>query len=250
MKQLRIDGRFHTDAGPKNNEDSSLVMRENGIILFGVADGVGGLNDGELASGYITSSLEEWFKKTSKDMKNMSTDDIKNLLHDHIMKMHENLKVLSDEKKTSVGSTLTCAIIKGSSYIIAHVGDSRAYLYTGGNTKMLTKDQTVYQRAADKGEDIPEDQEKKWSSMLLQCMGYRKIVPCYYEGILPEEYAMLICSDGLSNTLKAPDFTRELSKDGELLDALVKLTETARTREETDNITSACVKRAYVEMQG
>lgn len=248
MKQLRIDGRFHTDAGERNNEDSSLVMIDNGIILFGVADGVGGLDDGELASGYITSSLEEWFKKHSKEMETLSSDEIKNLLHDHIMQMHENLKLVSREKKTSVGSTLTFAIIKGNSYIIAHIGDSRAYMYQNGTTKMLTKDQTVYQKASDRGEEIPEDKAKRMQSMLLQCMGYGKVVPCYYEGILPEEYAMLICSDGLSNTLKSADFTRELSKEGELHDSLVKLTKTARGREEQDNITSACVKRAYVEM--
>lgn len=225
----------------RENEDIFLIKRERlDIRLLMIADGVGSLNTGKEASEYIKESIETWFTLNADDLSAKDSDGIKSEMHDIILQIHEALR---EKSQNIFGSTLTLAILKKNKYIVAQVGDSRAYLYDGQVLKQITKDQTLYQRALDKGEDIAEDDVDRLQRTLIQCIGWDKIVPQYYEDLLPTEYTMLLCSDGLYGKLSARDFEKELSKDIMGNEKIKNLIALARSRGEKDDITAVMLRR-------
>ena len=231
------------------NEDCCQVLSKETNNNFGymvlVADGLGGLERGEIVSGYIKQSLKKWYEEKAEDLFKMSTHEIKHALNEEIYSIHEVLLANSISKKTSYGSTLTCFLCMNSRYVIAHVGDSRCYISYRNNIRQLTKDQTQYQKLLDAHEEIPAEKKVKMQSTLLQCIGHGKVSPHYYEGIMPDEYELLLCTDGFYRKLTNEDITRFfLSKN--MLD--VRLKETVNmilSKGETDNITAVLLKKTY-----
>ena len=231
------------------NEDCYLVLSKEtdknlGYIVL-VADGLGGLDRGEIVSGYIKQSLKKWYEEKAEDLFMMSTHDIKLALNEEICNIHEVLVANSISKETSYGSTLTCFLCMNSRYVIAHVGDSRCYISYRKNIRQLTKDQTQYQKMLDANEEIPPDKKAKMQSTLLQCIGHGRLSPHYYEGILPDEYELLLCTDGFYRKLSQEDITKFFLSNHPLDVKLKETTNLVLSRNETDNITAVLLKKTY-----
>ena len=244
MAKFQYTASVYTDAGPKNNEDSKLLRRAERCFAAIIADGVGGEEAGEVASGYTVKALSKWFDKVEPDLPNMTMPEIRAEMDRIVMRVHEELLDISEEKRVKFGSTLTFALLTKDEYLIGQVGDSRAYFYEDGIVRCITVDQTVaeYERAS--GQIVLGIEEDRKEHTLLQCMGQGEISPVYYSGGLNPEYQILICSDGLSNTLTEGDIAKVLSRELSCKEKLIKLTEKSRENGETDNITSVLIRRA------
>lgn len=250
--RVKYTGAACQDAGNRNNEDTYLVREFKGsdrrIFFYAVADGVGGLGNGDLASGFIIDQLSSWFDAKKEWLgQNLSSSDITMSLYDVIIDIHNALKLICQKKEISCASTLTCAMILKDEYIILQVGDSRAYLYENSVCRQLTKDQTRAQQERDKGTSETLI-TPKMERTVLQSVGVGKIRPEVFTGKLQVEFQMILCSDGLSNLLGEKDFALCCSRK-DLLgeEKLQEMIQLARNRGEKDNITGIHLERCRAE---
>lgn len=117
----------------KNNEDFCLV--DTGIGLFGVADGMGGAQAGEVASRLALTEVKEYLSRTA--------------LRDEATLLaaieHANQCIVSaaaDPALSGMGTTLVCVLEGPSGLTLANVGDSRAWILEDGALRLLTSDQS------------------------------------------------------------------------------------------------------------
>lgn len=250
VKLLKTTASAKCDAGERNNEDSAYLKLDNsGVLVAVIADGVGGLNNGEIASRYITKAIEKWFDDTLAEIKKMQIEEVLCEMKHLTYRCHEELLAISEEKEISIGSTLTFILLGKSKYGIIQVGDSRAYLYSKNFVTQITKDQTVAEYEKETGETIDRVPKERKEHVLMQCMGMGEINPVTETGNLPENFDLLLCSDGLSNTLTNGDIQKELKKRKSCTTTLNNLINLARSREEEDNITGILIRRGKVEQK-
>src|ERR671939_1143591 len=139
-----------TDQGlvRSNNEDAGFV----GKRLFVVADGMGGLPAGELASDILVRALA-----VVDDM-----PDTGEPLHDMLAALqtaNERIEaaIADDDARDGMGTTVTALLLSGHSVAALNVGDSRCYLVRDGVMTQLTKDDTYVQALVDQGVLTPDD---------------------------------------------------------------------------------------------
>lgn len=248
VKLLKTTASARCDAGERNNEDSAYLKLDNsGVLVAVIADGVGGLNNGEIASRYITKSVEKWFDETLSEIKKMQIEEVLCEMKHLVERCHEELLAISEEKDISIGSTMTFILLGKSKYALIQIGDSRAYLCSKNFVTQITKDQTVAEYERETGETIDRVPKERKEHVLMQCMGMGVINPKAETGELPEVFDLLLCSDGLSNTLTNGDIKKELVKRKSCTTTLKNLIELARSRKEEDNITGILIRRGRAE---
>lgn len=243
-KKCRITVAAKNDSGEKANQDSAYVGNIDDIFFAVVADGVGGLDGGDMASSFITKWAAVWWDDISPEIKEYTLEELQDAMVDFTMTVNSELVAVCRERGIQAGSTLTLMVMGKKKYNIVQVGDSRAYMYDGSWVSQMTKDQTVAEYEKETGNTIDYVSEERKEHTLMQCMGINEeIEPVVYTGSVPENCNILLCSDGLSNTLKEIDIKRELQKNISRQDVLSNLTALARTRGETDNITSILIQK-------
>ena len=232
-----------TDIGSRDeNQDSFLMLRskDENALLAAIADGAGGADEGLTASKGLLAEIGKWFAGLPSEFWDEKSGKIMNELDAKLKEIHEKMKAYASSKGITFGTTLTLLIIiKEKSYLAAQVGDSRLYLYQDGTLTQITKDQTVAQKERDTGSEINSTGNKE--STLLQCFGSGKVAPKYYDGTLKDEAELLICSDGLTNTLHFEEIEDALKASTSPFDKIDQLTRLARNRLEQDNITAIII---------
>ncbi len=131
-----------TDIGliRRNNEDTALAIphpKNKRIKLLLVADGMGGKAHGEIASQYVTSSIEKWFiNKEPKELNDIEKTE--QLLKRLVKKLNNNL--IKEFGFNNLGTTLTLALITYRKTIFLNVGDSRGYILKNYKLEQITED--------------------------------------------------------------------------------------------------------------
>ncbi len=197
-----------TDAGKvrQNNEDSLLVGEGNDASLFAVADGVGGSEAGEVASGITVEVLKELEPDASFDTA------IREANQRILAAAHE------DEKLSGMGTTVVAVRFTGSqrepTAEVAHVGDSRVYLMRGGALKPLTEDHSLVAELVRSG-DLTREQaaEHPQKNLITRALGADEDIEVD-KMVLPVEAGdrILLCSDGLSDMVPEGRISEVLSE--------------------------------------
>lgn len=238
-----------TDKGSvrENNEDAFLINRivmssaemESNVsapMIAAVADGVGGEASGEVASR-MALELLSGLKPSAK------TDYEKKILS-----VHNSLRRYGITHNTENMQTTLCALVvddKGNAVMI-NAGDSRMYRYRGGKIKQLSRDQSLVQMLYDQG--IITGEEKRThakKNVIFPVLGSLsedpkpQIVPI--EGGLIHGDVILMCSDGLSDSLTNGEFEDILARPKKLPKRLADLVERAIKNGSRDNITAVAV---------
>lgn len=193
---MKIISYGNSDTGKvrSRNEDNFLVSDE--YSLYAVADGLGGLPEGALASGMAKDLLEEACEKARG--KNLDFEKIYNDINGAIY-----LKGKSIDEDIGIGTTLTCVQVQEKGILVAHVGDCCVYLFRGGEHFQLTTDHTMEEEIRSRlkpGEDtyIPE----YFSHTLTRCIGQQGELEVDIEFFkVGANDRLLICSDGITKTL-------------------------------------------------
>ena len=230
------------------NEDCFLLSAHKSghgtAFLISVMDGVGGVDRGEIAAAYVKQSLQSWFDITKDSLFSKTIPEIQQELAQEINAIHKNLLHSSKIKNKSYGTTLTCIVSVNQKYIIAQVGDSRAYIAYRGQIHQMTKDQTQYVQAMERGEEIPAGKEKKYRSTLLTCIGNDiGCKPVFYDGILPYEYELLLCTDGFYKRQERSDFEHFFTSKEDPEIKLKEMVQAVMDRGEKDNITAVYFRK-------
>lgn len=241
----------HTDIGTRKetNQDSfcakvARTPQGRRVAMVVVCDGMGGLAKGEVASAAVTRTFADWFGQELPLFYNdFSVDRVVNRWEELIQGLNTRIAGYGQAAGIQLGTTLTVLlVVEGSGYLVGHVGDSCAFMISGGITR-LTEDQTVVGLEMQQGritkEQAETDQRK---NVLLQCIGASSaVVPQYVYGTLENAGIFLLCSDGFYRALDEGEILGAINRADmtpqEAKKQLIELTELAKSRGETDNIT-------------
>ena len=210
-----------------------------------VADGMGGMNAGDVASMLAIStgvkladkSVKWGFKINEKEAKDLLTR-----LSAYFREIDRRItrKSESDRKLFGMGTTLTLAYSVGVHLFLIHVGDSRAYLYRRGQLQQLTRDHTVAQALADAGHIKQEDVRKhpKRNTLTNYLGGHRGKIKADVRWLrLEDGDRLLLCSDGLSDMVEDPEIARSLATHPDSDTAALDLVRLALENGGRDNVT-------------
>jgi len=196
----------------QNNEDSYFIPQkgERGFFII-VADGMGGHSAGEVASRIVVDTFRD-------AIGGMNPEDVTEEVLNAAMQK-ANSQVLADAEgnpdRHGMGSTATAAIFCGSAALIAHVGDSRAYIFHEGQLRQITRDHSYVQMLLDSGY-INEQQAAghPHKNIITRAVGIDpEITTDIYPCTLEAGDCLLLCSDGL-NTMVNDEQIASVLKDG------------------------------------
>jgi protein phosphatase len=223
----------------KRNEDSWTVDYEYGLYI--VSDGMGGHAAGDMASKTVVDMLPVLLRRNIGNARNLQSPQAAEGLTLAFAELNEQVRSLSKSKAgmSGMGATVVLALFKGDSVLIAHMGDSRAYLLRDGSFAQMTVDHSVVQVLIDSGE-ITAAQAAKHPARgkITRCIGMSgEVIPdIKVTKIFPGD-KFLLCSDGLTGMVDDDAILRILSKPGELQSACEELVLTANEAGGIDNIT-------------
>ncbi|GAA1829154.1 PP2C family protein-serine/threonine phosphatase [Microlunatus capsulatus] len=222
----------HSEIGlvRKNNQDSGYASPN----LLLVADGMGGAAAGDLASAVAVEAIRQSDAPTpSAEM----LDVLARALHranDRIADLVE-----ADVSLDGMGTTVTGALFDGRDLGLAHIGDSRAYLYRDGTLERLTHDHSWVQSLVDDGKiDEAEAAVHPHRSLLLKVLnGQPANEPDLTRTTLVAGDRLLFCSDGLCGLVPDPEIAAGLAVP-DAAEALRQLVDEALAEGGIDNITA------------
>ncbi|MFN2594773.1 MAG: Stp1/IreP family PP2C-type Ser/Thr phosphatase [Actinomycetota bacterium] len=224
-----------TDVGRvrEGNEDSYLVDEP----LFVVADGMGGHVAGDVASATAVEVLDS--RSSSLSASDPST--LENAIKQANVAIFK--KAQSDSSLRGMGTTCTLLLIDGARAELAHVGDSRAYLFRGGRLSQVTEDHTLVSRMVAEGR-IGEDEARHHPqrSVITRALGVDADVQVDLMSLsLEEGDRILLCSDGLTTMLENPEVSTVLAAESDPQAAAESLIRAANAAGGEDNITAVVV---------
>lgn len=233
---MRIATAAATDVGRlrPGNEDRFFC----GTTAFAVADGLGGHAAGEVAAALAVEPVAELDERAFPDHRSAQQD-----LHDAVVAA--NRAVLDGARehpdRAGMGTTLTAALVHDGSLLLAHVGDSRAYLQRDAEPlRQLTVDHTAVQRAVDAGYLTPEQARvHPERSMLTRVIGSDPEVAVDTPPPLPlrDGDRVLLCSDGLTEPVDDDAVGALLRRHGDPEEACRALVAAALDGGGPDNVT-------------
>ncbi|MEB3028773.1 protein phosphatase 2C domain-containing protein [Parvimonas micra] len=230
----------------QNNEDSFLFEQFEKLNILILADGVGGHEDGEIASGYAVNIVMEYIKSNYK-----LYSDYLHLLVDAFCEANKviyeiNLEKNSEENKISnrlMGTTLEVLLFYGDVLYFGHVGDSRIYV-KDDNFRLLTKDHSLVQYLYSSGA-LTEEEVKNYNdkNSILRAIGMEKHVEVDVSSVrIKPKDIILVCSDGLTNELDDDKISEMLDfkySAKEMVDNIISTVKNGLAR---DNVTVGIFK--------
>jgi protein phosphatase len=191
---------------PQNTKDT-FVLSELGCLLV-VADGMGGMNAGEIASAIAIETMQQYFSPQSLKKINIETKSIEKYMKEALVAADKNIKNHSSEKEetTGMGTTIVVAWVLNNRVYIVWCGDSRAYSWRPqAKLKQLSKDHSFVQELVDKGKlDSQYAFDHPDRNIITRSLGDPSGVasPEFIEKELFNDEIILLCSDGLSGMIR------------------------------------------------
>lgn len=202
----------HTDRGKRKKVNQDMVFLRGKEMASGqkallavVCDGMGGFDQGELASFEMIHMFSEWLEAELPKLGNAEeTENFEDALFESweilLQTAHQMIRSYGELHGIRLGTTATAMLFMKERYYTVHVGDSRAYQITNQIIR-LTQDQNVANIYGEKVRYLTHARgKKKASSILLQGIGASKAVcPVYDSGELRCNAVYMLCSDGFLN---------------------------------------------------
>ena len=240
-----------TTAPMKWVNDMECDLGEKGALLV-VADGMGGMNAGEVASEIAINTIREFFspeKITNKVLE--SRVGIETFMKNSIVEADKAIKKTAKEnpEHKGMGTTIVIAWILNDTLYVAWCGDSRAYLYnhiTG--LKQISKDHSVVQSLVDKGKISAEDAfDYPDSNIITRCLSdsSQKARPdtLSHPITVHNNDIVLLCTDGLSGMIRDHEIEQVMANyEDNMSDCCDQLIEAACEAAGEDNVTVALCK--------
>lgn len=220
----------------KSNQDALLLQqvltRRGRALIAAVCDGMGGLSRGEMASGYVTERLLEWFYTEFLQIlrKKKRIWVIRRSLDRLVFHMQQQIRRYAGQEEISLGTTMTVLVVWEKVWLLWHLGDSRAYRLRRGRMEQLTTD---HAQSAGK---------------LTKCVGsFGDFVPEHTMGVPGAGEGFLLCTDGFWRRIEgrelqdvlAPD---QIKEETQIERRLKEIGEACMKRGERDNLSAVYIK--------
>lgn len=227
--QLHYAALSDTGKVRSHNEDSLLCRPD--LHLWAVADGMGGLSQGEVASALACQTLAEQVALGQS-------------LEQGILAAHQ--AICQHSTQSSMGSTLVAALFNEQGCTLAWVGDSRAYRISGEGIEQLSHDHSWVQCQIDIGRLTPEQaRSHSRRNIITQCLGQHGEAP--QPSVEPIELLpgqlLLLCSDGLHSELEDQNIMALAAQAPTLQELVQQLIEGAKAQGGRDNISAIVLSR-------
>ena len=236
-----------TDPGRARDNNEDAVAFDESVRLGVLADGMGGYNAGEIASGmataFIKSELSRWLAEAGKSA---SVREIRRAME--ICVDNANLSIFnaanSNPHYAGMGTTLVVSVFQDGRLLLGHIGDSRCYRYRGGELVQITKDHSLLQEQIDAGLLTPAQAVLSANKNLVtRALGVE-------DGVMLElnEHQVevgdlyLMCSDGLSDMIDDATIARIIEGEETLEQRCELLIGAANDNGGRDNITVMAVQ--------
>jgi protein phosphatase len=230
-----------TDPGRarSNNEDS--VAFDDSTALMVLADGMGGYNAGEIASGmataFIKSELSRWLSEAGDGA---SLREVRRAME--ICVDNANLSIFnsanSNTQYAGMGTTLVVGVFRHDKLLLGHIGDSRCYLYRSGTLVQVTKDHSLLQEQIDAGLITPEQAAtSSIKNLVTRALGVEEMVMLEInEHHVEVGDLYVMCSDGLSDMVSDSTIAKIIGEKTGLNELAGQLIDAANGNGGRDNI--------------
>lgn len=230
-----------TDSGRarENNEDS--VAFDGATRTAVLADGMGGYNAGEIASGmataFIKSELSRWLSEAGSGA---NIREVRRAME--ICVDNANLSIFnaasSNAQYSGMGTTLVVGVFSGDKLLVGHIGDSRCYRWRAGVLEQITKDHSLLQEQIDAGLITPEQAAtSSIKNLVTRALGVEETVSLEVnEHVVQVGDLYLMCSDGLSDMIADTAIARIIATESGLEQKAVQLVDAANENGGRDNI--------------
>jgi serine/threonine protein phosphatase PrpC len=251
---LRVGRASNVGQVRDHNEDVLLTLETTQLGAqptgplgwFALADGMGGHQSGEVASAIavrvvtyelLSEILRSYLLSESRDA---SQPPLSEALSDAVLAANRAVH----EQVPNGGTTLTCALILGERAYLAHVGDSRAYLFADNHLRQITQDHSLVDRLVALGQITPSDAlHHPQRNILYRALGQAETVEVdTHVELLPKQYRLLLCCDGLWGSVSEEQLTETLHTAITPQEVCDRLVEAANAAGGKDNITAVVVE--------
>lgn len=206
----------------KPNEDSLFAVQgarthnsqPQQFGLFVVADGMGGHANGQDASRLAIQTIIDYVLPKVSASNNMDDADFLKLLADGVQCANEAVHKRNMEERADMGTTMTAAMVVGSTAYISNVGDSRTYLYREPEgLQKITRDHSVVASLVDAGIIQPDDvYTHPKRNQIYRSLGEKPVVEVdSFQVPLQPGDKLLLCSDGLWDMVRDPQIQQLMS---------------------------------------
>ena len=230
-----------TDVGQVrvNNEDALAFDENFGIAVL--ADGMGGYNAGEVASGmavaFVKSQLVRWF---GEDAHQRGPAEIARGIGQCIDQANQSIlnAAMSNPQYAGMGTTLVAGVFKNNCLILGHVGDSRCYRLRGATLTQITRDHSLLQEQVDAGYLTPAQAAvASGKNLLTRALGveWAVQVELHVHEVLDGD-VYLMCSDGLTDMLDDGEIAETMGVCALLPEMAAELISRANAAGGRDNI--------------
>jgi len=248
---LEIVTATHSGMVRSHNEDSIAADAEIGLAVL--ADGMGGYNAGEVASGIAVELIRTEMKKSLADRKPEEFDgtEAERLIEAHATRANNAIYQASQSQPqySGMGTTLVVALWHDNQISVGHIGDSRLYRLRDGALEQITRDHSLLQEQIDSGMITKEQaRHSQNKNLVTRAVGIDPEVETevHTYSVQPGD-VYLLCSDGLSDMVTDEDVQLTLgSLASNLPLAAEQLVELANDNGGRDNISVILVRVARV----
>lgn len=218
-----------------NNQDSSFA----GEHLIAICDGMGGHAGGDTASSIAIRSLAH----IEQDDTGGDVEVISRMMETSVMAAHDAIvgKAKRERKLAGMGTTVTAVALVAGYWVVAHIGDSRAYLLRDGHLSRITCDHSYVQHLIDTGRITPaEAKNHPQCNVVMRVLGDFDIDPHPDISIRKAHPAdrWLLCSDGLCGVLEDSTIKETMTALADQGECAQRLVQMALRAGSTDNVTA------------
>ena len=235
----------HPGRTRENNEDS--VVFDSALQIGVLADGMGGYNAGEVASGMATDLI---LGALCKDLAGANGSgegaQLHNAIEDAVLKANTSIyeAARNNQQYSGMGTTLVMGVFKPERIVIGHVGDSRCYRLRDRSLALLTRDHSLLQEQLDAGLITPLQAANSGNrNLVTRALGVEDAVllDLREHAVMPADL-FLLCSDGLNDMVTDDEITAILNRKESLSRKADALIEAANAHGGRDNVSVLLVQ--------
>lgn len=230
--RTKLKGFLLTDTGKVREHNEDTIGSDPDIGLFVLADGMGGYNAGEVASGIAVKTIVNLVREAYQVQELHGVDRETGLMRPSIILRDAILranKIIHQTSKTQpqcegMGTTIVAALFYDNKAIVAHVGDSRLYRLRGDRFEQLTMDHSLLQELVDRGFYSAEEAARSTNkNYVTRALGVEATVDVdIREHPVQKGDYFVLCSDGLSDMVEDEDIHLTISTFHDNLETVSK----------------------------
>jgi protein phosphatase len=229
----------------EHNEDAIGTNPDIGLMVL--ADGMGGYNAGEVASGIAVQIVTELAAEAAMRLDRADVDSHSGLMRQSIIlrdAIYRANKIIFQTAQSQthcegMGTTIVACMFFDNRVSVAHVGDSRAYRLRGGSFEQITLDHSLLQELVDRGFYSAEEAQRSTNrNYVTRALGVEPTVEVevHEHDVLPDD-VYLLCSDGLPDMVEDEDIHLTINTFNASLDVVSQqLVELANNQGGRDNV--------------